>query len=494
MEATENQTNLDSRATTTSNMHSRHDAKTYFAAPPRSWLNPLDPARNSAPARLSHQPTACCPFSAYVPTQPVISFIFHSSSDNVNLPSVSASFADGLLSHLSVTLHEAPDIFLHAALACSERFARLLFHHPLIEGDERGKDAPSAAVAVGQTGECYNHSAKAVVALRGMESGVLDRGFGNRQVVFALTLGLGLVTFDLMDSGQGAHEICRFTLGLVERGYNKCSGGGDKGEGWVYRTGRVPEVDPGMVPLVFMDLVNCVVKGQIPVCRLEVGIEARGRVDQYIGVCGELLAPLFDLCRLSHELSHELSTLRCWRKSPLDGSSAILEELEYIEDTISEWQPQPSHNFGRALTSEEIYMVNTQARVFRDTVLLLTHRLRYGFGKHNDATRTLTDAIFTGIDTLTRGTVPSTSQDDDNPRFDYRMTFPFFVAAIGIQHPAERTTAREKLSRVVCGTLYPKVSEQLGQALTSVWDAQDSGNCTRWSDLVSPAVLPPVLF
>jgi hypothetical protein len=330
------------------------------------------------------------------------------------------------------------------------------------------------------------------MALRGMEIDADGERLGSRQAVLALTLGLGLVTFDLLDSGQWAHEICRFTLGLVERGYSTGCSRGERGEVWVYRTGRAPEVDAWMVPLVFLDVVNCVVRRKLPVCRLEMGMETGRYVDKYLGVCVELLAPLFDLCRLGQELG-TLDTRS--RGDTKTARATILGELEDIEDTVLRWNPRALKDFTLTSTLNEARAVEIQAKIFRAATLLTIHRLRYGFGTRDAEAKQLSQAIFIEINELYPRISPSSGQDEDNnPSLYYRLSFPLFVAAIEVQDSEERVFILDMLPIIVCEKIYPKVSNRLRQAMSLFWEARDCRCCMDYTDLVPTSLVPLVLF
>jgi hypothetical protein len=84
-------------------------------------------------------------------------------------------------------------------------------------------------------------------------------------------------------------------------------------------------VDAGLVPFVCIDVFNCLMRRQVPLCRLELGSNEEQWVDRYLGLCGPLLAVLFDLCRLSHRLGI-LETLRQSLAAP--AKPAVLAELQ----------------------------------------------------------------------------------------------------------------------------------------------------------------------
>ncbi|KAK3306150.1 uncharacterized protein B0T15DRAFT_219141 [Chaetomium strumarium] len=485
--------------------------------PPTPTSNPLLPVFPGGSTRLTRR--ECLLLQAYLTNRRLIARFL-----------LSPSAADGVLAHLYTTLHAAPDTLLHVLLACAKRFAR----DQASQAEEKKKkkkrtaplpseDHPHANDTCTKHTEligacccccccccCHSHGAKAVMTLRRMESELVANGaggLGDQQAVLALTLGLGLVTFDLLDSGRWAHEVCRFTLGLVERGYNSNNNntrrrrGGEKKEEeeeeeeewvWRHRTGRVPEVDAWLMPLVWMDVVNCLVLGQVPVCRLEVSTEASRGVDKYVGVCGELLAPLYDLCRLRHELRTLGS--QC-QGHAATARATLLRELENIEDTVVKWDPRAPEHFSLASTPDELQAIETQAKIFRAATLLVIHRLRYGFGLRDEESRQLRQAILTDIDTLCLGISPGRSRAEDNgPPLDYRLSLPFFIAAIEVQDPGRRIHILDMLPRIMCQTIYPEVSERLRQALVLSWEVWDRRCDLNCFELLPPGTPPPLLI
>jgi hypothetical protein len=337
----------------------------------------------------------------------------------------------------------------------------------------------------------YIHGTKAVKILREMEVDARKGVFGDREVVLALTLGLSLMTFDLLDSGLWAHEMCRFTLGLVERRYYSFSGE-RRGGVWTHRAGRDLVVDAGLVPFVCMDVSNCLMRRQLPLCRLELRSDKEQWVDRYLGLCGPLLAVLFDLCRLSHRLG----TLEALSQSlAVPARVAILAELEEIAGTIIQWNPQIPEPLALASTPDEVSGIQAQARIYKTLTLLVIHRLRYGFGTQDDEARQLSRTILNEIDGVyTRQRTASPNGNVQTSLVDHRLRFPFFIAAVELEDLGERTRALGTLRNAACNIIYPQVTERMGQALAFAWNFRDRRRCTHWSDLVPSSMPPFVLF
>lgn len=322
-----------------------------------------------------------------------------------------------------------------------------------------------------------------------MEADVGGGRLGNREVVSALTLGLGLVTFDLLDSGLWAHEICRFTLSLVRRGLHLPCDEGDGGI-WVHGVGKESEVDAGLVPLVCMDVFNCFARRQMPLCRLEMNHDGEQRVDKYLGLCGPLLTMLFDICRLNHQLG-ALETSN--QRLAASTRAEIFRELGDIGDKVLVWNPRVPEAFAFTTPPEEVWRIQAQAEIYRAVALLIIHRLRYGSGTQDEEACRLSKTILADIEKVYAHAPPSDDQAE-NVGFDCRLAFPFFVAATEVEDPGERIHTLDRLPSVVCEEIYSRVIEQLRQALTFIWDARDWRCCTHWFDLVPTSIPPFVLF
>jgi hypothetical protein len=241
-----------------------------------------------------------------------------------------------------------------------------------------------------------------------------------------------------------------------------------------------------------MDVYNCLVRRQIPVCRLEMSRDEGKRVDKYLGLCGPLLAVFFDICRVSHQLRPSGDSSQGLDAKARDG---ILGELDGIEDTVLGWDPRVPKLFALTTSPDEVRRVQAQAGIYKTATLLIIHRLRYGFGMQDDDARELSQAILAEIEKVYgRPLTPGGQVKNTTVQFDYRLSFPFFIAAIELEDSSERIRALEILQSVVCQKIYPRVVEQLGQALKFVWEARDWQYGTHWFDLLSTGMESFVLL
>ncbi|KAK4448862.1 hypothetical protein QBC34DRAFT_100438 [Podospora aff. communis PSN243] len=349
------------------------------------------------------------------------------------------SFADAEVRGLATTLSvfpEAADALLSGMLACSGRFFALV--------GKKGEDA-----------ELYRYSAKAVRELR--ERGEMTAKRGAMELLLAMVLALGIITFDLLDEGRHAHEICRFALGLV----GTADIGGEIGS----------ELQKQMLPLVHMDTLNCLVRREVPLYRLRL---VKG-VDRYIGSCGGLFSLLYDVCCVSWKLGGN-GTRRH------EGH----EELERLEEAVREWTPESLEV--ESLTAREIEVISTQASVHKGAVLLFLHRLRFPFGTEDDAAIHMAAPILDDVASL----YSVRKGEQQSMQYDYRVALPFFIAATELQDPVQRAQALDLLDCIMWKRIYHKAARRLEGALFHVWDARDNGWTGHWVDLADEG--PPFIL
>ncbi|KXX77837.1 hypothetical protein MMYC01_206974 [Madurella mycetomatis] len=363
-----------------------------------------------------------------------------------------SSFADAVLAQLLAGLYAAPETLLNVFLACSGRLTRHM--------------EPHAAERLGADLGYYSNSARAVQVLRETGTRAEIQLLEMTDLLSAITLGLGIITFDLLDSGLHAHSICRFTLGLAERFHTATQ-----------PRARIPDLDSALTPLVFMDICNCIIQRQVPVYRLEMEQQndKSQAVDRYIGLCGSLLPHLFDICHLSYQLG------RCTNGNT--RTADVVRDLQAIRDAIQCWEPPIPVHFVLGSTFDEVRVVKTQAEVYRTAALIIIHRLHFGFGIRDEEARQLASTVLEKIDRIYRH--QRSPSNGAEPPFEYRLGLPFLVAAVELKDGGNRASALERLARVVSRKMYPKVSERLRQGLVSVWEARDRGYCGHWFDLVS---------
>ncbi|KAK5655378.1 hypothetical protein OQA88_5648 [Cercophora sp. LCS_1] len=350
------------------------------------------------------------------------------------------SFAECELTRLFVTLTAFPEVLLSPYLACSGRFLSLL---------DTSTAPPNHSIETD-----YTNSTKAVKELR--KRGSSDGPYQEGDLQLTVILGLGIVTFDLLDSGLHAHRICRYTLGLLDNHH-----------------AFSPELEDGLLPLIFMDTCNCLVRRQIPVYRSRT--QKQGHVDRYIGLCVPLLSHMYELCCISSELSDGLGAI----------DEAIGEALSTVQEAIATWNPVIDEEANVALTSQESCIVVEQASIYRTVLLLVIHRLRHPVGTQDELAAEMAEIILHTVQGLYKNDQKRGVDRYTEAAFEYRMTLPFLVAGIELQDPLRRTQAMQILELVCWKKMYSTIANSLRDFLLFVWATRDAGWNGHWFDLAA---------
>jgi hypothetical protein len=406
-------------------------------ADPASWpSNPVLAHRSSAELSLLQ-----ALFDKNRPTNFIDRFVLGPSFAEAELRGIC-----GML----VTFPEAAESLLSGLLACSRRF------FVLVEGTAGGNREP------GRAGEEYRYSAKAAKELRERGERNEKRRGGVMDLLPPLVIALGIMTFDLLDSGLHAHSICRYALGLVSSSSASS-----------LETERSVGLESQMLPLIHMDTCNCLVRRQIPLHQLQ----STQKVDRYIGLCGSLFSLLYDVCHVSRKLS-------------LGGADRqeYYDELGRVETAVRHWRPEISEEDAARLTPREIDGITTQASVHQKAVLLFIHRLRFGFGDEDDVATHMAASVLDDIERL------CCPREGEEPLpFEHRLSLPFLVAAAELQDKVQRVQALGLLDWIMWKRMYHKVAGLLERLILHVWEARDHGWRGHWADLTENG--PPfVLF
>lgn len=368
-------------------------------------------------------------------------------------------YADDILGHLFASLSSSPESLLSIFLACAGLFSRKL------------RLGPCSDASID-----YANGARAVRALRGTaEAGA---ALSRADLMTMITLGLGAVTFELLGSGRCAHSISRYTIGLVDHSFRLANVAPGSTQGTV-----IPDdLRPSLVPLVALDLFNCVIRRQVPAFKLQ--LQGQNTVDRYIGLCRPLLPCLFDLCCIGHELSSYHAAAMDTCKVRNDRMSVIEADLCMLESTVLSWHSSLPGDMG---------LLKAQADIYQHATLLVIHRLRYPLGRNDETALRLARKVLAGIERLLgMATTPALGGDCKHterrgPQFDFRLTFPFFVAAVELRDPAERGVEMGKLGGIVCVELYQDVLGMMTKALTHIWGVRERNSRICWVDMISEA-------
>jgi hypothetical protein len=377
---------------------------------------------------------------------------------------LSSNFANFLLGAPFKVLYRYPEVLLKSFLACSEKFARNMGLGNLDTSPDDG----------------YANGTKAIMSLRSAGARVpLD----TCELVALILLSVGMITFDIMDSGLSAHSISRYTLDLVQQSRSHIG------------LNAAYELSEDLVPLVHLDLVNCVIRRQLPISNFPA--RDTRHIDPYLGICGSLFPYLFEICNISHAIG---SLEKPEQNMGVKIAPQLDARLSAVETAIMSWEPRISTNTSIPLTQNERQVVELQAKIHQDTFLLLIHRLRNVFGGEKDHTaKQLARQVFARLGTLyLQASKPVSSLSDakeitaKKSFCDYRVAFPFLVAAIEAELPSERSEALAKIHFVMSPVLYPNAVNMLKNFLSFIWSARENQRNLHWFDLASSG--PPLIL
>lgn len=162
-----------------------------------------------------------------------------------------------------------------------------------------------------------------------------------------LVLGQSLAALDTFIVSTGSMLILRHSLYLAKP--------------WYPQLAQVGFLDPVTVTPIFWELLECLIKREIPIIRPR--IHRPHVVDRLFGLCVSLLPMLYDLCEVSHEMKVQ--------------SQPESKKLDVIEQQVLAWSPDESSLQSMPFTDSEIMLLRAQAAIYRSASLLLIHRLKY---------------------------------------------------------------------------------------------------------------------
>lgn len=267
------------------------------------------------------------------------------------------------------------------------------------------------------------------------------------EIPIVLSLGLCLLTFELLLSNGLTNMICRHTLSLIKPWYSSIIGD--------------VELEFEMLCLIHLDTTDCLIRRQIPV--LKYIVQDENRVDRYTGLCSTLLPILYEVCELGHSL----------RQASFEDASLDLCRFAYLEGEVQNWRPSPPSYFLDRFSSHEVILMLTQAKVLQAATLLVIHRLQFPFGAEDHVAKLRAQYIFSELDlckTLT----------DQSPK---TTLLAFLVAALEIDDSGHRKRLINSLKSGERGVYY-SVNSNLADFIEIVWKGRDEGNNTSFFDLL----------
>lgn len=264
-----------------------------------------------------------------------------------------------------------------------------------------------------------------------------------------LVLALGVLTFNIQIIGARAFHICRYTLPALKP-LNDC------------RAELIDEDDLAFLLCILnTELMGCLFRHQVPCFRSRPWPE--GWVDRYLGVSPPLLGYGHDLCVLSQEM-HQA------REKEIDPVS-LVEQLHSLESAISTWRPTYPDDFLRRFSQAEVAHMLAQAQIFRNALLLVSHRLQHPFGTGMERARVLSDTILEQFDmvrSLTNKTV-------------VLMDFAYLVASFELDDSSRREDTLRKIGDFQDHSMTFRT--RFKAILNVFWQTVDAHSGLRWIDL-----------
>jgi hypothetical protein len=366
---------------------------------------------------------------------------------------ISTRLGDAVLKHLLSCLFSSPDLLLGVFLACSSRFSRRIL-----------------SISASSPDDEYTKCAKAVRHLR---AAGLSQSLPASDLLSALVLGLGVVTFDLLDKGMYAHSVARFTLDMAVKTQGDLT---ETTQGLNSEGCRVlGGYEEWLLPLIFLDTCNCIVRRALPVHKVQG--QDMNSVDRYIGLCTPLLAYMYDICLLSTRAVNRIT-----------GTTAdiMFNETEFentadaLESTLTVWDAVIPEECKAEFSLLELSILKTQADIYRLANLLLLHHTRFPYRCADEAAHSLSASILESIDKLYNMAQCDISGEAERRvvgvTAELRLSLPFLVAAVEVIDAQQRITLLERLEVVVNAKLYPHICEMLRDIIIFVWTARDK-NC-----------------
>ncbi|GKT65506.1 zn(II)2Cys6 transcription factor [Colletotrichum tofieldiae] len=265
-------------------------------------------------------------------------------------------------------------------------------------------------------------------------------------------LGLGIVYFSNMALGTSAAPVRRYVLSHVRH---------------LLGTAQISSTRTHYI-LVYMtavDINECLMQRELPVCGIAPPEE--GHVDAYVGVCMPLLQHLYELCRISYHLYHEV-----------DVEEQTL-ALDVLEKAIEAWQPVIPPDFTNRFTTSEVIHMLAQSRIYKTAAMLFIHRLRYKFGEKDDMASAMSKSIISDLKM-------TLMVSKDTLRC---VSFPYMLAAIEAKDAAEKETAVEAMKSLT-DAFNTRYKTSMEAFLNAVWDQRDANPGMSWLDMMPN--LPPI--
>jgi hypothetical protein len=336
--------------------------------------------------------------------------------------SVGSSFSEKIRQQLIPQMVLARTTLQDGLLACAVSWA----------GDDDVQDDPS------RLSSCYRYASSALATLAALQV------TNAQSMLDCLTLGALVATFALRLRLNDVLTICGRTLSLIKPIYTD------------YGLAR-QELRVFMSCMVMWELRGCLFSCAVPTLRFRPPAEAY--VDRHIGLCANLLPIIYDICRLSHALA-----------TSKDNEAAVFSELDVIEQSLRQWQPEIPERFTSHFSSIEVAHMLCQVQSMRPAILLVTHRLRYPFGVNDMPAQVLSMTILTQLEMTFAATGEHVRCID----------LALLVACLELKEP-ERQKWMPRMARFA--GFSPQYGDHVLTTVLSLWSVMDQSETISWREL-----------
>jgi len=287
----------------------------------------------------------------------------------------------------------------------------------------------------------HRRAASAVSTLRSVTN------MSTSDLPIILVVAISAITFALHISGT-AFSITQHTLSIIEP---------------IYKSSLELDSDSHafVICLIHEDTDECILRAELPTLRFIIQ-RPEGFVDRYLGISSPLLLYMYDICVVSHTLCHDE------HPDLLEATRA----LDMTERAVEEWTPTLPEGYAIRFLQEEVVSLLGQAKVYRWSLLLIIHRLRYPYGTETAKATLLAEAI---LDEL-RLTLQFTQRAVPFVRVN------FMVACFELTSPMKRQIAMDMINDVI--EFSSKFRSRVRQQLTAFWAMRDCEDKVHWCDII----------
>jgi hypothetical protein len=214
--------------------------------------------------------------------------------------------------------------------------------------------------------------------------------------------------------------------------------------------------------LVLLQTMECLVHRRKPTRRSLIRLPER--VDRHLGLCVPLLPLYHDLCAASYTLANDSNT-NCLAR--------VHQKLDQIEAAVGNWVPSCPSQLVKHFSSIEMVALLAQARIYRLTALLVSHRLRHVFGSEDDKADFLSKEIMMELRL-------AKAMTNEPLRC---VTLPFIIAAIEVRDTDTRLKTLCAVDDHV-DKFAPVIQKATRTFLARVWHERDAKMISCWFDSV----------